>query len=296
MHKRLFGLLGVVLLTILTGACTRVGPGYAGIKVSMAGDHKGVDQNAATTGWVFYNPMLTSVYEYPTFVQTAVWTKDPGEGHPANEEITFTTKDKMQVSIDVSLAYTLDFAKVPAFYTMFRSDDLEKFTHGFLRNIAREKFDSIAGKYEIGQIMGDNGPFLGEVRSHLQAALDPIGVQLQQFGLISAPRPPQSVIDSINATAQAQQHALKIQNEVASAEAEGRKSVATAEAEARAAIAAAEGKAKSTLLWAEAEASANKKIADFPDAQFHRTPADRQVGRGAPLHDAPGRHGAVHHD
>jgi regulator of protease activity HflC (stomatin/prohibitin superfamily) len=76
------------------------------------------------------------------------------------------------------------------------------------------------------------------------------------------------VIDSINATAQAQQHALKIQNEVASAEAEGRKSVATAEAEARAAIAAAEGKAKSTLLWAEAEASANKKIADSLTPNF----------------------------
>lgn len=260
--RKYFGLLFVLFALVSVGACTRVGPGYAGIKVSMAGDHKGVDANASTTGWVFYNPMLTSVYEYPTFVQTAIWSKDPGEGHPVNEEITFTTKDKMQVGVDVSLAYTLDFGKVPAFYTMFRSDDLDKFTHGFLRNIAREKFDTIAGKYEIGQIMGDNGPFLHEVRSELQKALDPIGVQLQQFGLVNAPRPPQSVIDSINATAQAQQHALKIQNEVASAEAEGRKSVATAEAAARAQIAAAEGTAKSTLIAAEADATYNRKIAE----------------------------------
>ena len=57
-----FALLCVVSLT----GCTRIGPGHVGIKVDMAGSDRGVLNTPASTGWVFYNPMGTTVIEYPT--------------------------------------------------------------------------------------------------------------------------------------------------------------------------------------------------------------------------------------
>jgi regulator of protease activity HflC (stomatin/prohibitin superfamily) len=251
-HMQRLAARAVILIgmALSLGACTRIGPGHVGIVVSMAGSNKGVNEMPTTTGWTFYNPIAANVYEYPTFVQTAVWTHSPTEGKPMNEEITFTTADQLQVAADISLAYQLNAGKVPAFYVKFRSDNLDQFTHGFLRNLAREKFDNVAGKYRIEQIMGDNGPFLAEVRNSLQAALDPIGVELQQFGFIGAPRPPQSVIDAINAKVQATQLAAQKENEIRQAQAEAAKEVAKAE-----------GYANALAKRSQAEADANLRIA-----------------------------------
>lgn len=242
----------IALLSSVAAGCARVGPGYVGIKVSMAGSDRGVNDIPATTGWVFYNPFGSSVYEYPTFVQQVVWTQNPAEGRPANEEITFTNADQMQIAVDVSLAYHIEPDKVPAFYVKFRSDDLDSFTYGYLHSLARDKFNEIGGKYRIEQIMGDNGPFLKEVKASLQTDLTPIGVVLEsQFGIIGAPRPPPAVIEAINMKVGAVQLAQQKQNEVVQAQADANKAVAKAE-----------GDARSILAVATAQAEANRKIAE----------------------------------
>lgn len=244
-------LFAVAILALTTGCSKVIQPGHVGIVVNQYGHDRGVQSYTTTTGQVWYNPWTTSVLEYPTFVQTAVWTANTTEGKPVNEEITFTTRDKMKVDADISLAYSLLAEKVPSFYVKFRSDDLEHFTHGFLRNLAREKFDSTAGRYSIDQIMGDNGPFLTEVRTQLQGDLNHIGVKLEQFGFIGAPRPPKPVLDQINETARANQLAVQKQIELLQIEADAKKAISQAEGAAKARIAAAEG-----------EAHANKILAD----------------------------------
>jgi regulator of protease activity HflC (stomatin/prohibitin superfamily) len=254
--KKLFApitmLLGLALIGSTTTGCTRIGPGYGGIKVSMAGTNRGVEDMPVTTGWVFYNPLGSNVYEWPLFVQTVVWTHNVDEGNPINEEITFTNADQMQIAVDVSMAYHLESAKLPYFFVKFRSDNMKQFTDGYLRSLARDKFNEAAGKYHIEQIMGDNGPFIAEVKSALQRDLEPYGVVLEaQFGIIGAPRPPASVVESINMKLQAVQIAQQKQNEVVQAEADARKAVAKAD-----------GEAKSILVVAEAQAAANRKIAD----------------------------------
>lgn len=150
-----------------------------------------------------------------------------------NEEITFTNKDQMLIGADISLSYSLKAEKVPAFYVKFRNDDIDGFTHGFLRNVARDMFNETAGKYTIEQIMGDNGPFLAEVRQKLQTQVEPIGVVIEQFGLIGAPRPPQPVVDSINLKVQAIQNASRVENEIRQSQAEAQKAIAKAEGEAK---------------------------------------------------------------
>lgn len=54
----------------LTSCYARIDAGHEGIKVNLYGDSKGVDDVELVTGAVWYNPIKTAVYEYPTFVQT----------------------------------------------------------------------------------------------------------------------------------------------------------------------------------------------------------------------------------
>src|ERR1041385_1349901 len=135
----------VAVLTLVSAACTTVNPGYVGIKVNMYGGNRGVQEIPLVTGRVSFNPITTRVLEWPTVVQTAQWTHDDQESHKGrNDEITFNSKEGLVISADVSLSYQLDGSKVPQFYVQFRTDDLDMFTHGFMRNVARDAFNEEA--------------------------------------------------------------------------------------------------------------------------------------------------------
>lgn len=241
-------LFALIALGLVASGCTTIEPGHVGIRVNSYGANRGVEDYPAVTGFVTYNPVSTSVIEYPVFVQNVSWTKSADEGHPVNEEISFNTGDQMVVYADIALAYQLDQTKAPSFYVKFRADDIDKWTHGFLRNLTRNKFDEIAGKYKIEAIMGDNAPFLKEVRESVQKELDPFGVKIDQLGFIGSPRPPQAVIDSINGKVKATQDAIRVENEVRQTKAQAEKNIAQAEGEAAAAIAKANGEAKANAI------------------------------------------------
>lgn len=242
-----------LLAVIITGCagCITIGPGHVGIEISKIGSSRGVQDVTIKTGWVLINPITTEVIEYPTFMQTVKWTKSSNEGSPNDESITFTTGDQMVVNADISLSYQLEYEKVPNFYVKFRADDIQKFTDGFLRNVARNSFNAIAGSYQIGDIMGNNGPVLKKIQEDMQKQLTPYGVQIDQLGFIGAPRPPEAVTQSINLKAQAEQIALTKQIELNQVQADAKKAVAEADGQAAANIALAEADAKANKLRSE---------------------------------------------
>jgi regulator of protease activity HflC (stomatin/prohibitin superfamily) len=250
---RKYGLLAIPLVVVLffVGCATRIGPGRVGIKVDLAGSQRGVEDLPIRTGWVFYNFLSSTIVEYPTSVQTAKWTKDPNEGSVNNEEMSFNTKDGLTVYGDLSVSYHLDASKVPAFYVKFRNDDITQFTHGFLRNVARDAINRTGSQYTVQEIMGEKKSELEQnSRQDLQKEVTDIGVVIDQFGFIGSPRPPQSVIDAINAKVQAQQIAVQKQNELVQAQADAAKLVAAAEGQAKAQIAVANGEAESNRVRA----------------------------------------------
>lgn len=113
MFKKMLGLaVGSVLALSLIGCgCQRIEPGRVGVKVNNLGSDRGVQSYTMKTGLVFYTPYVTSIFEYPTSIQTAVWTKEAIDGDTTNEEITFNTKEGLVVSGDVSLSYQLKAEK-----------------------------------------------------------------------------------------------------------------------------------------------------------------------------------------
>ena len=226
-----------------------------GIEVDLSGSQRGVQDVTLKTGRVWYNPYSTTILEYPTYMQNVVWSSTNTEG---NEAFVFNTKGSMSMELDVNLSYQLMEKKIPEFYIKFRNDDLTAFTFGYLHNTARDCFTETGGHYTIDEIMSDNAPFLKDVRHCFESRVEPLGVQVSQFGIRGAPRPPPQITQSINAKMQAEQIALQKQTEVLQAEADAKKAVAEAQGEANSNVERAKGEAAANIASAKGEAEANR--------------------------------------
>lgn len=250
------GLIALIVIgaTSIGCGCTRIDPGHVGIKVDYYGTDKGVENIPQVTGMVWYNPVSTTVFQYPTFVQTAIWTKNPDEGSPNNEEISFNSKEGLVITGDISLSYQVNPKKVPAFYVKFRSDDLSRFTHGFLRNIARDAFNETAPHYTVEELYGEKKEeLLKVVRERINREVEDVGVSIEQFGFIGAPRLPDAVVAALNGKIKATQDAMRVQNELVQTEAEAKKTIARAEGEAKANRALTDSITPTLLEWRRLE-------------------------------------------
>jgi regulator of protease activity HflC (stomatin/prohibitin superfamily) len=241
-------LIGLWVVFNFLMSATRIEAGYTGIEVNLAGSQRGASQIPIRTGWVFYSPVTTQIIEFPTYVQTVKWTRDTNEGHPINEEMGFNSKEGMEIFVDVSLSYAIDPSKVPDFYVKYRVNNLELFTHGILRDIVRNSLNEVASTYNVEDIYGEKkAQFLHQVEQQIQDKVANVGVGVQQFGFIGAPRVPSVIATAITAKAQAIQESERAKNELA-----------TTQAEAAKKIAEADGDAKSTVTRAQGEADANR--------------------------------------
>jgi regulator of protease activity HflC (stomatin/prohibitin superfamily) len=226
-----------------------IDPGYTGIKINRL-VNKGVTRENIVTGFIFYNPIQSVVVTYPTFIQRVAWTHDTSEGKPENEELTFNTKDSVPVNLDVAVSYQLESTRVPDFYTKFRADNIDSFTHGFLRDTTRNIVANVGSEYSFDEINGaKKEEFLQRSGKVLNEAVRQYGVIIQQFGLIGSLRPPQSLLEAVNAKTQAIQKSIQVENEVRAAQAEAKKKIAIAEGEAAANRALASSLEPRLLEW-----------------------------------------------
>jgi len=241
-------LLVVIFVFAFAVRVTRIEAGHVGVEINLAGSQRGASEIPVRTGWVLYSPFSTQIIEFPTYVQTVKWTKDLSEGHPSNEEMGFNSKEGMEIFVDVSLSYAIDPSHVPDFYVKYRASDLDVFTHGILRDIVRNSLNEVASTFNVEDIYGDRkAEFLRKVQAMIEQKVAPVGVSVQQFGFIGAPRVPAVIASAITAKAQAVQQAERARNELA-----------TTQAEAAKKIAEADGDAKSLVTRAQGEADANR--------------------------------------
>jgi regulator of protease activity HflC (stomatin/prohibitin superfamily) len=250
-------LLSLLVIAVLTSGCgffgmKMAGPGEVGIKVKLTGGGRGVQDIPVSTGRIFYNPWAEQVFIYPTYVQTYTWTSASTEGADHDESMTFQSKDGMSVNADVSVAYKLDANKVPVLYMTFKKD-LPDITATYIRSEVRKELVDIASTMSIDDIYGTKKSWLtNEVTKHLNAKLDKYGFEFDYVTFVGNLRLPSNVVDAINAKIEATQNAIKVENELRTAEAEARKQVAEAEGEARSTIVKAEAKAKADRLQIQA--------------------------------------------
>jgi regulator of protease activity HflC (stomatin/prohibitin superfamily) len=247
--RRLAALLaGVALLAfLLPSTVTYINPGHVGIVIHRAGG--GVDKTPLGPGLHMRNPLLTSIEEYPTFMQTLVLTRTSTEGSGRNDEINVNSVEGQPLSLDVSMSFELEESKVPQLYQTFRTD-IQTVSHGYVRQAVRQALQEVAGTYPIADLIGPKkAESTTRAQRSLEQRLSPYGIEVKQF-TINELRAPQSVIDAINQKNVMQQAALTAQNEL-------QKNQFQAQGDS---IKAA-GRAKAIMAEAEAQARANELLA-----------------------------------
>lgn len=228
--------LGLILIAVLMNSCERIDAGHVGVKVNQYGDNKGVDDVVAVTGMVFYNPITTKVYEFPTFIQHKEYKGD--------NSFVVNSKDGSEFSVSPIMNYSVQREKVPAIFSKYRRP-LEDIEEGFLKTAVYDAFRLATNKYTADELIGNRQGYEVEVRRLLDGQLLKEGFVINQFtsNLVY----PETFKKSIEAKNNAVQAALRAENEVK-----------TAEAQAKIKVATAEGNAQAMLTQARAEAEANK--------------------------------------
>ena len=229
-------IVGFILLVVLFNSCERIDAGYVGVKVNQYGDNKGVDDVVAVTGMVFYNPITTKVYEFPTYIQH--------KEYKGENSFVVNSKDGSEFSVSPIMNYSVQREKVPAIFSKYRRP-LEDIEEGFLKTAVYDAFRLATNKYTADELISNRAVFEVEVRRLLDVQLLKEGFIINQFtsNLIY----PETFKKSIEAKNNAVQAALRAENEVK-----------TAEAQAKIKVATAEGNAQAMLTSAKAEAESNR--------------------------------------
>jgi regulator of protease activity HflC (stomatin/prohibitin superfamily) len=227
---------GFFLLVFLFMSCERIDAGHVGVKVNQYGDNKGVDDVVAVTGMVFYNPLTTKVYEFPTYIQHKEYTGD--------NSFIVNSKDGSEFAVSPIMNYSVQREKVPSIFAKYRRPlgDIEE---GFLKTAVYDAFRLATNKYTADELISNRAVFEVEVRRLLDVTLLKEGFVINQFtsNLVY----PETFKKSIEAKNNAVQAALRAENEVK-----------TAEAQAKIKVATAEGNAQAMLTSAKAEAESNR--------------------------------------
>jgi regulator of protease activity HflC (stomatin/prohibitin superfamily) len=234
------GIIGFILLVVVFNSCERIDAGYVGVKVNLYGDNKGVDDVVAVTGMVFYNPMTTKVYEFPTYIQHKEYKKTEDE----DNSFIVNSRDGSEFQVSPIMNYSVQREKVPAIFAKYRRP-LEDIEEGFLKTAVYDAFRLATNKYTADELISNRAVFEVEVRKLLDNQLLKEGFIINQFtsNLIY----PETFKKSIEAKNNAVQAALRAENEVK-----------TAEAQAKIKVATAEGNAQAMLTSAKAEAESNR--------------------------------------
>jgi regulator of protease activity HflC (stomatin/prohibitin superfamily) len=270
-------IVGALIFFNYVAAITRIGAGYVGVEIMLSGSQRGPSEIPIKTGWVFYSPLRSEIIEFPTFVQTVKWTHDLNEGHAVNEEMSYNSKEGMEIYSDVSLSYAIDPKMVPDFYLKYRLSDLDAFTHGILRDVVRNSLNEVASTYSVEDIYGEHkAEFLHKVEALIQTKLTPVGVNIQQFGFIGAPRVPEVIAAAITGKAQAIQNAERAQNELAQTQAEAAKKIAEADGDAKSAVTRAQGEAEANRIR---QASITPQLLELRKLENQRALVDRWNGQ-----------------
>lgn len=247
------GIVLTVMIVCLFGiyGCDLIEPGHVGIKVNLYGEQKGVQNYTLRTGAIWCNRFSEQVYEFPTFMQNAVWTKDYDEGSSTDESVTFNSSEGAVVNTDIALSYQIEKTKVPEIFVELRQD-ADYITHIYMRGKVRDAVNRIASTMKVTDIFGEGKQrLLLEAKKELDRELGHKGFVIDMIAFVGEMRVDTKVLESINMTISASQKAIEAQNKVVQSKAEADQKIE----EAR-------GEAESITLVAKAKADANKILTE----------------------------------
>ncbi len=237
--------LGTIILifsmVFLMNSCERIDAGHVGVRVNLYGTGKGVGDITECTGFVFYNPISTKIYEFPTYIQHKEYVKTEDE----DNSFVVNSKDGSEFHVAPIVNYSVQREKAPFIFGKYRRT-LELIEEGFLKTTIYDAFRMTANSYTAEELISNRQVFETKVRAKLDADLVKEGFVISQ--LTSNLGYPETFKKAIEAKNNAVQAALTAENQVKTAEAQAKIKVATAEGNAQAMLATAKAEAESYRL------------------------------------------------
>jgi len=194
-------------------SCHRVDQGNVGLLVELTGTDKGDAKVQEKSGWVAVTPGFEKLYEYPVFQQ-----------HKEYEEFAVLTKGGLQFDVKPVLNYQIDRDSVIALFKRYRLD-LRNIEEGYMKTTITQVFRDVTNTFDPDSLINNRGLYEAALFKNVNEKLKPYFVVSQ---ITSNLAPPKSLIDVIQAKANAIQEAQKAENQVQVVKAQGEQQMAQA--------------------------------------------------------------------
>lgn len=259
-----------------------VEPGYVSLKVKLYGADRGVQDSVLKEGAVWYNRFLERTYEFPVFMQNAIWTKSVTEGSPVDESINFNSVEGAKINTDVALSYQIQREKIPSIFVELRQD-ADYITKVYMRGKVRDSINRVASTMKVIDIFGEKKEeLLLKAKQELDRELRPKGFIIDMIAFTDELRVDPKVEESINMTISASQKAIEAQNKVVQSKAEADQKIEEARGEAEGITLVAEAKAKANKILTE---SLSKELLQYEALQRWDGVLPRVTGDVVPFVD-----------
>lgn len=224
--NRIFSALA--LLTLVGCNMATVEPGTVGVGVNWGE----LESEAYQPGWHYTG--WTEVTAVSTQVQTT------------NANASAVTMDLQNVSTSVALNWNRDPAKV-----VYQFENYPNIESDIISPAIQESVKAVTAQYSAEQLVTERGTVKDDIIALINERLNPIGVTVDTINITDF-----SFSDQFNASierkVEAEQNALRAEEELRLAEAEAAKAIATAEGQKQAAILEAEGEAEALNIRGKA--------------------------------------------
>lgn len=228
------GKIGAVVLALViiiglfccVGCLERIPTGYVGVVYSMNG---GVQDEILTQGFHLVAPWK-HVKEFTVGNEQLILTKDERDGSEGDDSFMVSTADNANISISFQMSYRFKQADVVDTYKKFRGLNGEEIVNGRVRTVLKAKISEVTTFYTMMDIYsGDRGKINDEITTFLNDELgSEFGIEVIDASIIDV-HPDDQLQSTINERvkamqrkqqAEAEQEAIKIQNETKILEAE----------------------------------------------------------------------------
>lgn len=238
----------IAMLSITIMSCSRVDPGFVGVKVKTLGQNKGVEPVVLPVGR-YWMGLLYDLYTYPTYVNIYPFTLESTEGSETDEAFRFQSIEGITCNVDLAISAHANPDKANILFQTYRKE-MVPIIKEMLRQDVNNYFVDYASKLRVDELYSvKKMDMLKYAKEQLMAKVEPNGIVIDDISYKSDIRFPQEVQDAIIAKIKAIQLATQKENEILQAEADAKKAVAKAD-----------GEAQSLLMVAQAQAKANNLL------------------------------------
>lgn len=227
---QLFSILAALLM-FMQSCITTVDTASVGIKIDKFGDDKGVPQVQQVSGFIFYNPFVSEIHEYPANVQHKSWTASAAEDSPSDEHIDVSSSDGGRFSLDVSINYQLKREEAGNLFKKYRLD-LDQLINSRFKALVRKSLIDEAVKFKSDSLLQFRNTYEGNVSANLSKQFEAEGLILNNLTItdIVAPNSYRAAIESKIKIAQ---QTAQAQAQLAMTEAQAKSRIVSAEADAK---------------------------------------------------------------